>query len=780
MSNRGNAIRLRQKMQGVLNERQPVLEKWVGLMGDGEGNLYPDPADLIFVFVRRTGRGRVERVRNTRVTARNNLPVIVGFSPERPDEQQVLDTDDTALTTLGAYGYVKNHHQQHELHNATGGDDTVWVYTQQFLYLLCQPTDPISTTLEVRPGEYAYQSVHNTFPGAITVDLTGFAPGAGLAVMVLIGVDANTATLDYTVSAAFAATLSESFRRGMVPAPPDGTIPTAAVYVPNAVADFDWDAILDWRVFINTFGDTPTHNILSATHTDAVTDSLTQGGLLVVGVGSFLEQLPIGAADEVFIVNAAGTDPEWGDVPPVSMPHTLLDGVAHTDTDTDAVVRGTIIVGDATPLWNRLLHLGENRHLTTDANDVIWREDIYMNTAHWIGIGDGAGEAHIEFITDAGLDITAILGTDVGIGSDAPNITGEALALTMESETSAPVIELSLKDSIFPVDTPVGIFRWISGDPVQCTVGQIDIVQSAWYEAQSTMRFWAADGCALCLRQEIDCDEVRLGDIAGGDYTVIEDDGSLSFQGDAVLKDPGVVAAQFLRLPGLRGFWPMSSVDYTAASRAIDLSDQGNHLTDNNTVEFGYDGLAPYVHFTAANNEYLSRADGGVGNWADIVGTEAYIENAYRGLTIGGWFYFETIAVATDTMAKWGAVGADRSYLIQQRNTNDIRFAVASAGPVNHIIDSSNTISQNRWHFIVGRYVPSTSVDIFLDDVKTSLLAGVPAAIQDGAALFGIGSGARLTSYVDGRASMCFLCATWLSDTALTSLFERTREMYGV
>lgn len=780
MSTRGQAIRLRQKMKARLDERQPLLERWVGLMGDGEGNLYPDPTDETYVFVRRSGRGRVERVRNTRVMARNNLPVIVGFAAERPDEQQVLDMDDVALTTLGAYGYVKNHHQQHELLNPTGGDDTVWVFTQQFLYLLAQVTDPVSLQLDVRSGLYLWQGNRRFFPGATTVDLSVYAPGvAGQAVMVLVYIDAATGTLGYDDSPAFSTALPESMRYSQVPLPPDGSIPVAGVYVPNGIVEVDWENVYDWRIFINTIADIQTHNILSATHADSAPNTLVGGDVLAAGTGAtpLLERLAIGAWNQVFRVNAGGTFPEWGVVPPGAMPHTLLDGTAHTDTAIDTVSRGSLIYGNATPRWDELVHPGALYHFQTDANDVVWNQNITMTDDAWIGLGAAAGR--IEF-DDQAEDEINILDAHVGIGTQTPNITGEARALTIESATGPPVLELSLRDDIFPADQIVGLVRWIAGDVDQCTVGQIDVVQTGWYETESIMRFWAADGCALCLRQEISCEETRMGDIAGGNYISIRENGELD--------DPGRVQAAFSQLPALRGFWPMSSVDYTAANRGIDLSGQGNHLTDNNTVEFGYDGLAPYVHLTAANNEYLSRADGGAGNWADILGTETYIEAAYRGLTCGGWVYLGTTTGANRTIISKVDVANDWSYWLEFSNAapaNVFRFAMTPGGILAGLVlcTSSVPISESQWYFVVGRFNPSTETAIFVNDTKDINAVGIPAAIHNGIGDLRVGAldpGGGVPNLWNGRVSMCFLCAAALSDDIILGLYERTRGMFGV
>lgn len=317
MSLRGRFIRERNRIDSAFDARQPLLQKFTAVMGDGEGNMYPDADNLEYVFIRRTGRGRVERVRNTRVKAVHNLPVIVGYAPERPDVMQVLDIDDVALgNSLGGYSYVRNHHQQHELLNPLGGSDAVWVHPQQYMYMLCQVTDPPSAFLNVRGGLFAHEDSVSMFAGETTVDLTTYTPAAGLAVMVLISVNSFTGRLVYNTSLEFDIALPEDLRWSLVPNPTYGSAPVAAIYIPNGATVFDWDYVIDWRIFINTMIATGPHTIFSSMHTDSDPNAgdLVRGDLLVANdatVEPLLVRLPVGTSGQIFIMDGAGEDPIW-------------------------------------------------------------------------------------------------------------------------------------------------------------------------------------------------------------------------------------------------------------------------------------------------------------------------------------------------------------------------------------------------------------------------------------------------------------------------------------
>jgi hypothetical protein len=242
----------------------------------------------------------------------------------------------------------------------------------------------------------------------------------------------------------------------------------------------------------------------------------------------------------------------------------------------------------------------------------------------------------------------------------------------------------------------------------------------------------------------------------------------------------------FLALPALRAFWPMSAVDYTNP-QARDISGGGYHLTNNNTATFGYDPnrvLVPCAFFDGVN-QYLSRADGGAANWADIVGTETYIENTAvtaRGLTLGGWFLADTLTAAMFVMSKSpGSVIATHAYSIQWRGdvANDPFLFRISDGVAFTTATSTVVTQTDSWYFAVGRFRPSTNVDVFVNGTQDNAGAA-PAAIIDAAAAFTIGAHAVPGNYLDGRASLCFLCAAALDDATIDSVFNQTRGAFGV
>lgn len=238
----------------------------------------------------------------------------------------------------------------------------------------------------------------------------------------------------------------------------------------------------------------------------------------------------------------------------------------------------------------------------------------------------------------------------------------------------------------------------------------------------------------------------------------------------------GEVYAEFLSLPGLVGFWTLSSVQRSTGN-AYDISGQGRTLTYNGNPTYSiYNSLVPYIDLDGAG-DFLSRADE---TDLDILGSEAIYASAARGLTLGGWFYSTVAGAPAQGLAtKWNGIGNQRSYRIIKTAGNAADCSVSGTGADTFTATSAATFTANIWHFVCGRFTPSTEVAIFIDGIKTTFTTGIPAAIFNSTQAFEIGrtEGSLLLT---GRAGPCFLCANALSDLRLQRLFNVTRSYFGV
>jgi hypothetical protein len=230
------------------------------------------------------------------------------------------------------------------------------------------------------------------------------------------------------------------------------------------------------------------------------------------------------------------------------------------------------------------------------------------------------------------------------------------------------------------------------------------------------------------------------------------------------------IVAPFLALPGLVGFWPMSSVQRSTGN-VYDLSGQGRTLTYNGNPTFNYTGLVPYANLDGTG-DYFSRADE---SDLDILGTETIYNSTVRGLTLGGWFY-----VSSSNGVILSKFTSGTGWYIQA-DGGSYRFGLSNNGGITTYA-VTNTVLTNtaRWYWMVGRFIPSSSISMRIDSTIVTNSTSIPASIANNAGSFQISGIGGASQLLTGRASLCFLCANALSDAIISSLFEQTRGVFGV
>ncbi len=234
----------------------------------------------------------------------------------------------------------------------------------------------------------------------------------------------------------------------------------------------------------------------------------------------------------------------------------------------------------------------------------------------------------------------------------------------------------------------------------------------------------------------------------------------------------------FLALDGLRGFWPMSAFD--SGGLAQDMSGHGHHLSNANTAVFNVATRAPYCEFDGVN-QALFRADE-----ADlsITGTEAYVHTDVQGMTCGGWFYSEDATAQQGLLTKRSAAAGQFSWTLRFRGDvagDPAQFWISDDGTNFDTVSSTASYAADTWHFVVGRFsdgLTGEELAIWVDAVQTNA-ATARAAIFDSTAALVIGAIDGATVALDGRASLCFLCASALSDETILSLYNQTRSLFN-
>lgn len=181
-------------------------------------------------------------------------------------------------------------------------------------------------------------------------------------------------------------------------------------------------------------------------------------------------------------------------------------------------------------------------------------------------------------------------------------------------------------------------------------------------------------------------------------------------------------------------------------------------LVHEGTVDQGGYGAAPYVAYDG-NTNYSYRPAGAL--------------KGLDGFTAGGWFQFASDGMLIGAWAgapncAWQLYVATGTVILQ---ISDDGTAVTSVSAAAAAIDT--------WHFIVGRFTPSTVLDLFMNGVKYTEDTSIPANIYDASANFTIGGDSAGSNLVEGKASNCFFCSAVLLDAQISVLYETSRHLYG-
>lgn len=237
------------------------------------------------------------------------------------------------------------------------------------------------------------------------------------------------------------------------------------------------------------------------------------------------------------------------------------------------------------------------------------------------------------------------------------------------------------------------------------------------------------------------------------------------------------LAASFLALPGLVGFWPLSSVQRSSGG-AYDLSGQARALTYNgNPVYNVHNSTTPYIDLDGTG-DYLSRADE---TDLDIAGTETIYASGLRGLTFGGWFWTDSVSANSTLLAKWNPTGNQRGYILNVLTTFTLEFGISVDGTAS--VTASSVVgshTNSSWWFIACRFTPSTEMKIYYNQYTATNTTSIPASAFVNTANLTIGARSDAAQLVDGRAACCFLSANAIPDAIISQLFQQTRGWFGV
>lgn len=255
------------------------------------------------------------------------------------------------------------------------------------------------------------------------------------------------------------------------------------------------------------------------------------------------------------------------------------------------------------------------------------------------------------------------------------------------------------------------------------------------------------------------------------------------------IRDPAIalpLSISYIQsLVGLRGFWPGGPVGITGASQytLIDISGHGQHFLDRNEP--------PTEYFSFVNPIPLTRFNG-TGEWFkitdqihwDILGTEASIGAAYRGLTMGAYVNFDNTASSAEYILSKRLGGTQMSYWIHRQAGGNVRFGITNNGTTAVTASSVTTLLGSTWHLVIGRFDPSAEMSVFHNGVWEVNTTSIPASIYSGTAdLFLAGRDDNVTpgqDLLDGKIALPWICAARIPDAPINRLWNISRHIFGI
>jgi len=192
----------------------------------------------------------------------------------------------------------------------------------------------------------------------------------------------------------------------------------AGTYLRSDGTDASWQVI--------HLADIPQHNLLSTTHGDTVTSAVTRGSIIYGDATPDWNELAIGGAGT--FLRSDGNDPSWQVIQLADVPQHNLLSTTHGDTSVNAVTRGSLVYGDATPDWNELVIGGAGTFLRSDGTDPSWQALVVGDIPAHDLLSATHGDTVASVVTRGDLVVGTAAGWD-----DLAHPGGAGYALTTDA-----------------------------------------------------------------------------------------------------------------------------------------------------------------------------------------------------------------------------------------------------------------------------------------------------------------------------------------------------------
>lgn len=219
-------------------------------------------------------------------------------------------------------------------------------------------------------------------------------------------------------------------------------------------------------------------------------------------------------------------------------------------------------------------------------------------------------------------------------------------------------------------------------------------------------------------------------------------------------------------LPALRAAWVCER----------DLGGNAQHLSFGGNTVINHRGAAPLVEFPGGAGDSLSVADSAV---LDVLGTEAYVTAALRGLTLGCWVRVDNLGSGDNyILAKWESAGATTGSYRLFHNGSTLSFSVTN-GTTNYTAALASVITAGVWYFVSGRFDPSTDVFVNINGEAAGVAGSAPASLNNSTVSFRVGGRTSAADELTGAVAFPFLAGAFLPEYFHHLIFQHTRSLFG-
>ncbi len=205
--------------------------------------------------------------------------------------------------------------------------------------------------------------------------------------------------------------------------------------------------------------------------------------------------------------------------------------------------------------------------------------------------------------------------------------------------------------------------------------------------------------------------------------------------------------------------------------------------------------LTEVTHVGTDAVHIVSTRDGGTRNWAGIEATFDYNDSAYTfevrktlfqitgALTTGAWIKTAYMGDVITSKYVSTAPNARAWNMALGGVIGEVRFVISGNGSTNQLAAGTIDLSDNEWHLVIGVFVPSTAVYVYVDGVLDgSDVAGIPATIYDTFEELRVGVGrgtGTFTGWWHGNLSHAFIISAALDERAVKRLYDIGRRAHS-